>query len=544
MSGPFDPRQSQMPPSPGQPEWDQPEWDQPTSQPAPGWRMVDPARGPSQPAPPDPRSLPGGYPPQPSMPGYPGAASAPGYPGNPGTPSYPGYPSAPGYPGYPAGPSRPTPGPMSVPGPQGQWGYAPPSGQSRPGGQGEPDWSYQWAGWGQGAPAQPALPAFQSPFEAPPQGYPELEPEEPRQPPSPLLIALGVVLALALIAAGGAGLAYTQYRAPASAAAGFCNHLIAQDYGATYADLAASVQAQYAADAFVASARQADMLLGAVTTCNAAADGKGYRFSLGQSSAQVAISLTRAQGGSYGELVTLKPERGGWRLQQLDAGLFGLDVAPLVAANTFCLDLRSQNYAGLYGLLDAHAQAGTKQSDFVSQGALHDQIDGAVSACDVLSVSKASSATTLTVTLGVTRPRNATEQGPVTLTRQGGSWLVDGYAGNLLGSDLRPLAVGAQFCAALVAGDYATAYGLLTEHGKGGESESQFADGVSGGGLVKWIGCTPDYTTYTVSGGKASYTANIQLTSPQLGASASRGLQLAFVLQGNRWLLDEALFAY
>jgi hypothetical protein len=527
MAGPFDPHQ--MPRTPDEPDGGNPR----------KWRVVDPAIG----------RPPAGYP---SQPGYPNHPSSPNMPSAPNMPSNPG---TPGYGGYEGAQPEATP-PWTPPASPTQWG----PGQPIQFGAGQPS---QWGQgqWQPGPTSQGSAPTY-VPWREDPrltgegwgplteqqgglQGFPELQPLEPRRP-SPLVIAACVLMALVLVAIAGAGIAYTQYHAPGNAAAGFCNHLISQDYGATYEDLATSLQSRYAPDAFVASARLTDKLLGPVTSCTAATSGSGYHFNLGGSSAQVTISLMRAQAGSFSEVVTLLPDHGRWRLQQLNAELFGLDLQPLIVASTFCVDLQAHDYAALYGLLDAHARGAVKQADFVQQGALHEEIDGPASSCTVLSIVKSSSpsASSLSVILGVNRKQTATEQGQVTVSLQNGTWLVDAFAGNLLGSDLTPLTVGAQFCSALVAGNYDAAYTLLSDRDKSVESEPMFAYDMSGNGLIKWTGCTPDYTSYKATGGSVSYTTNMQATAPAYGANFAPGVQLTFVKQGNRWLVDDAMIVY
>jgi hypothetical protein len=84
----------------------------------------------------------------------------------------------------------------------------------------------------------------------------------------------------------------------------------------------------------------------------------------------------------------------------------------------------------------------------------------------------------------------------------------------------------------------------MSENGKSGLSEQEFAYDMSGNGLIKWTGCITDYSSFTIHGGTASFTMNMQFTAPSYGANFAPGIQLSLVKQGNRWLVDASEIVY
>jgi hypothetical protein len=433
--------------------------------------------------------------------------------GQPSSPSQSfGQPAAPSQPygGYPSGPYQSGAYPQ-------QYGYAagpstPLQTQPQPG---------QWA---------------PSPYTQPGMGMAGTPPQ-PKKSRRGLWIGLSVALAILLVLGGGVGVVIAQYAAPTAAAISFCTVQKAQNYVSAYSSLSASMRAQFTQDQFETVSKQLDTIEGPVTACAAVTGGSALQYSLGSSTASLAVVVTRAKGSLQGR-IHLKNESG-WKVDSLDTSLVGVNLSALSVAATYCQDLQAQKYSDAYGLLSTSAQATVKSADYVQQSQLHDQIDGNVTSCTLAGLGSGNSDTAATITVSVARGKLGNEQGTVTLAVDGATWKVAQVAPNVQGSDLGPLLTGNAFCAALAKSDYKTAYGLLSANQQSLGSEATFAADMSLGSTLAYNGCLPDYSTYKVTGSSASYTAGLSIKDIGTGQTVSIDIKFSLVKENGAWKVED-----
>lgn len=214
------------------------------------------------------------------------------------------------------------------------------------------------------------------------------------------------------------------------------------------------------------------------------------------------------------------------------------------AAQGFCADLQAQSYASAYTRLSSGYQAKVTQSQFSQASQLHDQIDGKVRGCSAGNDSNALSALlqlgSNTISFPARITRNTTFSGEMTLVNQGGSWKVDRIDQSLQGTDLGPLLVANDYCAALISGNINQAYNDLSpDYQSRLGSEQQYAHALQGllTQGVSLTACTPDLSTYSVSGttAKLGGTLAVQVN----GASTNLALALTFVKgAAGDWKID------
>jgi hypothetical protein len=443
--------------------------------------------------------------------GQPAAPSQPFTSGSFGQPSdQSGMPAAP-Y-GQPAAPSQPYP-----------YAYGQPAGPSQPFTPGafgqQPTW----------APTSQTLPGG---------GMPQGAMGPVKKSRRGLWITLGAVAAVVALLGGGGAYAFALYIAPATAATTFCADLKAQSYVAAYGLLSSGLKGQLTQDQFVQGSQELDKAEGVVTACKQATGGNAYSYSLGASTATLNADITRATAGDLTGGVHLKNENGAWKIDGLDTSLLGVNLGALVAAGTFCAALQSQNYTAAYQLLGTLPQAAIKQADFVLGAQIHDQVDGPVTACALVSLGQGNTDTSASLIVNITRTKLGAKQGNVSLDVESGAWKVAGVAPVLLGSDIGPIQVGARFCADLVSGDYADAFTLLSQGFIGGATEADFATAFTPNPPYKWAGCKPDFSTYKVSTSGASYTAALEVVNTSTSQTTSVNFVLSFVQEGGSWKLD------
>lgn len=216
------------------------------------------------------------------------------------------------------------------------------------------------------------------------------------------------------------------------------------------------------------------------------------------------------------------------------------------AAQRYCAALLADDYAAAYDTLAPSLQRQTPRDQYTADGKLRDQIDGRVTQCAASdpasgplgAVSHIGSAS---LTLSASIRRAITYTGPLTIAKQGGDWKIAGVAASLQGTDLAPLKTGQAFCAALVAGNYASAYALLSSSQQSQVSEQQFAAQFSDtftGSPIRLSGCDLDLTTYFVNGATAKVNMRLTINNPQ----ASSGLltvALTMTQRGGDWKIDD-----
>lgn len=219
-------------------------------------------------------------------------------------------------------------------------------------------------------------------------------------------------------------------------------------------------------------------------------------------------------------------------------GLFlyarAFEGAITAAAQSFCSDLKSQNYSGAYALLSTGYQAKVTPQQFAQAGQLHDQIDGKVQNCSASGEASGLGAVLQLGSTSVTFPARITRSksfsGNMTLVNQGGTWKVDAVDESLQGTTLGPILVANDYCSALAAGNVQQAYGDLSpDYQSRLGSEQQYAQTLQSVLTqgVSITGCTPDLSSYSVSGTTAKL--NGSLAVQENGVSASLNVALTFV---------------
>ena len=214
------------------------------------------------------------------------------------------------------------------------------------------------------------------------------------------------------------------------------------------------------------------------------------------------------------------------------------------AAQSFCADLQAQNYAGAYTHLSSGYQAKVTQAQFTQASQLHDQIDGKVRTCSAGNDSSALSALLQLGSNSVSFPaqitRNQTFSGDMTVVKQNGSWKVDRIDQSLQGTDLGPLLVANDYCAALVSGNINQAYNDLSpDYQSRLGSEQQYAQALRSVLTqgVSLTSCTPDLKSYNVSGTTARLSGT--LTVRVSGTSTNLAIALTFVKgAAGDWKID------
>jgi hypothetical protein len=371
-----------------------------------------------------------------------------------------------------------------------------------------------------------------------PPNMPLAAPPAPKKSRRGLWITLGVIAAVLVLLGGGGVYGASLYFAPAVTVGQFCGFLETQNYSSAYNLLSSGLRAQASSAQFSQVSATLDTVEGKVTKCGSATSGSPYNYSFGSNTATVEGMVTRSTAGNLQGAIHLKNENG-WKVDSIDTSLLGVNLAALETAGAFCTAMQSQDYATAYGLLGSSAQALVTQAQFNGQAQLHDQIDGTVSSCGLVGLGQGNSDTSATLVAQITRSKLGQKQGGVALDIEGGTWKIAMIDPALQGTDLGPLLVGERFCTDLQNGSYADAYGLLSTNGKGGLTEAQFAAILKPPSPYKWGACTPDLSTYTVSGTSASYTAAFELVNPSTGAATPAvNFKLAFVQDNGTWLLD------
>ncbi|HLZ24129.1 MAG TPA: hypothetical protein VKQ30_18600 [Ktedonobacterales bacterium] len=216
------------------------------------------------------------------------------------------------------------------------------------------------------------------------------------------------------------------------------------------------------------------------------------------------------------------------------------------AAQSFCTDLKAQNYTGAYALLSSGYQAKVTQQQFTQAGQLHDQIDGTVQSCAASDSAGGLDAILQLGSTSVTFPahmtRNKTFSGDMSLVNQGGSWKVDAVDQSLQGTSLGPILVANDYCAALAAGNIQQAYGDLSpDYQSRLGSEQQYAQTLQGVLTqgVSLSGCTPDLKTYSVTGTTAKLNGTLDVH--ESGITVNVPIALTFAESGGGvWKIDSA----
>lgn len=453
--------------------------------------------------------------------------------GQPAQPSWGGAPPAgqPGQSGAYWQPGAPSQSLYGQPGQSGAYGQP-----SQSGAYGQPGAPSQ-AAYGQpGAPSQGfygqpgmASQAFQPPM-----------PAKPKKSRRGLWIGLGIAAVLLLATGGGAGFAAVQYFAPAVATGELCAALKTQNYTAGYGLLSSGLQGQFTQDQYTQASTALDKIEGTVTNCATSQGSNSYTYSLGSDTAAIQAVITRSTAGSMQGTLKLKNEHGTWKIDGLDTGLLGVNMGALLATGAYCQALQSQNYTAAYGMLGSAVTGTLTQAVFVSQAKLHDQLDGTVSACDLVGLGTGNSDTNASLTASIARTKLGQKQGQLSLDVEGGAWKISTIGTSLQGTDLGALLVTQEFCKDLHSANYADLlHNVFSDAYKGNASVAD-VQALFGGAVddIKWAGCTPIISSYTVSGTSASIQVTLIVVQVSTGQTDSGPILVKLVQQSSGWKVD------
>ncbi|HEX6817777.1 MAG TPA: hypothetical protein VF120_05335 [Ktedonobacterales bacterium] len=357
-----------------------------------------------------------------------------------------------------------------------------------------------------------------------------------------LWITLAVVAALLIVGGGGAIFALVQYAQPAAAAGTFCGDLKAQNYTAAYNMLSAKMQAAYNSTAFAQGNAALDAAEGKVTACGAASGSSAYQYSLGGSTATLTATLTREKQGSLQGGVHLV-NQSGWKVDGLDTSLLGINLGALQTLGSYCAAMESQNYSTAYGFLGGTLASDAGSADIFAEIAqLQDQVDGKVTGCAITAIPAGNTDTSTTVTATLTRSTLGAKSGNITLTATNGTWKITQVADALQGTDLGPLVTGSIFGLALVGGDFADAYKLLTPELQAQFTQTQFQQLFALPAGYKYVAATPDLSTYKVTSTSASYAGTVTYTDPS-NATHQRKFNITLDQVSGAWLVSGFVIA-
>jgi hypothetical protein len=226
---------------------------------------------------------------------------------------------------------------------------------------------------------------------------------------------------------------------------------------------------------------------------------------------------------------------------------FAATQGPAAVIQTYCGDLLAKDYASAYELFSPHARGRLTKEQFERAETIYVRLDGTATGCAITdslplvgnmgALNPFASSATISATL---RRRRA-QTGAVTLVRQGGgAWAIERIDPALEGADVAPLGVADTFCAALIADDIHSAYGLFSDAARHRVSEAELThavkDALSDGGNAKLTSCTPDPTTYAVNGVTARVRAEIGTSSG--GVPLTLPITLTFVKAHGGWTID------
>jgi hypothetical protein len=306
--------------------------------------------------------------------------------------------------------------------------------------------------------------------------------------------------------------------------------------------LSSGLQSQYSKTAFSAGVSALDTAEGKVNGCQQAQGSNAYTYSLGSSTATVNAQLTRGIQGNLTGALHMKNQSGTWKVDGLDTSLLGVNIGALAASGAFCAAMQGADYTTAYSMLDSAQQGLVSQDDFVASGKLHDQIDGTVTKCTLAKVPQGNTDQLSHLTIDLTRSKLGDRTGDVTLKLDGTAWKIDATDASINGTDLRPLVVGAAFCALLTTAKYADAYGLFSSAYQATITQADFAANVGSfqGNAIKWTCEAPDYSTYKVANTSASIILPMTIAVPALGSAATSTdkYKVDFVFENSAWKID------
>jgi hypothetical protein len=213
--------------------------------------------------------------------------------------------------------------------------------------------------------------------------------------------------------------------------------------------------------------------------------------------------------------------------------------APAAAATQFCGDLKAQNYSAAYGMFSSALQS-KYSSDLFTKGAQAlDTLEGPVTQCDKAAGSGAYTysfgASTATLQAAITRGKQGSLNGVMTLKNQNGNWKVDALDTSLLGINLDALQTINAFCQALQASSYESAYGILGATPQAAISKTDF---VANANLDdKYDGALSACSLTAIASGNTdtATTLTVSVTRAKLGAKTGN---VALDIESGTWKIN------
>jgi hypothetical protein len=192
-------------------------------------------------------------------------------------------------------------------------------------------------------------------------------------------------------------------------------------------------------------------------------------------------------------------------------------------------------------------------AQFTQASQLHDQIDGKVKSCSLVTSGNNSTAFNFdfnnnTAKLSSQTERNKAFTGTIALVKQGDDWKIDSIDQSLQGTDLGPLQVADDFCKNLAAANYTGAYADLSakQHSEAtaAQFEASIKEGLAAaqqqaGAAVSIAGCKPDLTSYSVSSDGTKATINSQLLVAAGSVQVPVAQKVSFVKESGAWKIDD-----
>jgi MecA-like transpeptidase family protein len=217
---------------------------------------------------------------------------------------------------------------------------------------------------------------------------------------------------------------------------------------------------------------------------------------------------------------------------------------PTATVAAFCGALKGQDYAGVYRQVPPSAKGAGTESAFTQDAQLQDQLDGQVRACAAIRNGKEAntwSQAPQTMTLQIARNHNYS--GALTLSRDGLGWKIGALDLAALGPGVGAWEAAQRFCAALTAGDYATAYGALSRQGQADATKDQFVSAFSdalASSKAQIASCQLDVASYSTQPTAASVVAMLTVKATTVNGAVSAPLKVKFSLvnEADAWKLD------
>jgi hypothetical protein len=212
---------------------------------------------------------------------------------------------------------------------------------------------------------------------------------------------------------------------------------------------------------------------------------------------------------------------------------------PTATVAAFCGALKGQNYASVYRQMPGSAKGAQTESAFTHDAQLQDQLDGHVRACAVVKNGWSQAPQTMTLQIA----RNHTYSGALTLTRDGLGWKIGALDMAALGPGVGAWEAAQRFCAALIAGDYATAYGALSRQGQADATKDQFTKAFNdalASSKAQIASCQLDVASYVAQPAAASVVATLTVKTTTLNGDVSAPVKVKFSLvsEAGAWKLD------